>query len=92
MTVQEGTEKKDGVVAVTIAVTDPDTGDTQTEEREVPDHPTLVSELKNLLGVVAEAALWVIGKNGKRKQLADHQHYNAEAGDRFEAIARGGIS
>lgn len=82
--------RRDQLVTVTLTLTD-ETGDT-TQSETIDSGPTEVEQLKSELGVAPEAALWVIGKNDKKRQLADHQTYNVKDGDHFEAIRRGGVS
>jgi hypothetical protein len=82
---------KTDTVTVTLVLTDPD-GNTQTEDKNIADGPTKTTELKTELGVPEETALWVIDKAGKKKQLGDHESHDVKAGDRFEALVRGGIS
>jgi streptogramin lyase len=83
--------KKKELVTVTIGVTDPNTGDSQTVEATIPGGPTPVPELKATLQIAPDSSLWVI-KNGRKKVLADHEKHNVKAGDHFEAISKGGIS
>lgn len=78
-------------VHVSLTVTD-ENGATQVEDKTIDGGPTPVPELKSELGVPAESALWVVQKNGKKKQLADHQTHNVKEGDRYEALVRGGVS
>ena len=78
-------------VEVSLTVTD-ENGSTQVVEDTVDGGPTPVQELKAELGVPVESALWVVQRNGKKKQLADHETHNVKAGDRFEALVRGGVS
>jgi hypothetical protein len=83
--------KKEATVTVSMGVTDPETGESQTVEATIPGGPTPVPELKTELQIAADASLWVV-KNGKPKQLVDHERYNVKAGDHFEAISKGGVS
>jgi hypothetical protein len=83
---------KPKLVEVTLVVDDEQTGESKSEMKEVPKGETTVTALKEELGVPAELALWVIRKDGKRKQLADHQSHEVKAGDTFMVITRGGIS
>jgi sulfur carrier protein ThiS len=87
----DATKKPHKLVKVTLITAD-ETGETKSEEKEIPKGETEVSLLKEELGVAPELALWVVRKNGKRRQLADHEKHNVEAGDRFEVIVRGGVS
>lgn len=81
----------DEIVEVILNVTD-ENGDTQTVTKSIPSGPTKVEVLKQELGVQAQDALWVIDKNGKRRQLADHATEVVREGDRYEVIVRGGVS
>ncbi len=83
---------KPKLVEVTLVVDDEQTGESKSEMKEVPKGETAVTALKEELGVPAELALWVIRKNGKRKQLADHQSHEVKTGDTFMVITRGGVS
>jgi hypothetical protein len=83
--------KKQETVMVTMGVTDPDTGESQDVEAAIAGGPTPVPDLKAALQIAADASLWVV-KNGKKKQLVDHERYNVKAGDHFEAISKGGVS
>jgi streptogramin lyase len=83
--------KKEELVTVTIGVTDPNTGESQTVEATVVGGPTPVPELKAALQIAPDSSLWVI-KSGKKKVLADHENHNVKVGDHFEAISKGGIS
>ena len=78
-------------VTVVLMLSD-EQGNSQEQSFTLDSGPIKVSGLKALLGVPAESSLWVIQKNGKRKQLADHQNHNVKEGDRFEALVKGGIS
>jgi hypothetical protein len=82
---------KPALVTVSLTITD-ENGDTQIEEKRIPDGPTKVTDLKAELGVPAESALWVIAKSGKRKQLGDHETHNVKQDDRYETLVRGGVS
>jgi hypothetical protein len=79
------------LVMVTLTLTD-DTGHSTTEEKSIEGGPTEVLELKAELGVAADIALWVVQKNGKKKQLGDHEKHNVKDGDHYEALVRGGVS
>lgn len=85
-------EARAKLVEVTLVVDDEQTGESKSEMKEVPKGETAVTTLKEELGVPAELALWVIRKDGKRKQLADHQSHEVKAGDTFMVITRGGVS
>ena len=61
--------KKEGVVTVTLGVTDPDTGESQTVEATILGGPTPVPELKAALQIAPDSSLWLI-KKGKKKMLA----------------------
>ncbi len=78
-------------VTVSLTVTD-ENGATQVEDKTIDGGPTRVPDLKAELGVPAESALWVVQRNGKKKQLADHETHNVKEGDRYEALVRGGVS
>lgn len=78
-------------VHVTLTVTD-ENGATQVEEKTIDGGPTPVPDLKSELGVPVESALWVVQRNGKKKQLGDHEKHNVKEGDRYEALVRGGVS
>jgi len=84
-------KKPQDLVTVTLEVTSPE-GETQTLEKTIPSGPTKVPELKEELGVPPEASLWVLRKNDKPKQLVDHASHNVKAGDRFQAVVKGGVS
>jgi sulfur carrier protein ThiS len=83
--------KRHKLVSVTITLTD-ENGESQTEEKAIEGGPTEVVALKAELGVPPESALWVVQRNGKKKQLADHAKHNVKEGDRYEALVRGGVS
>jgi hypothetical protein len=85
-------KKMPKLVEVTLIVDDEESGESKNEMKEIPKGETAVAVLKEELGVPAELALWVIRKNGKRKQLADHETHEVKAGDTFMVITRGGIS
>jgi hypothetical protein len=67
-------------------------GNSETTTFEVESGPTKVTELKAELGVEATASLWVIDHSGKKKQLGDHETHDVKAGDRYQALVRGGVS
>jgi len=79
------------LVTVTLTLTD-EAGESNTEQEAIEGGPTEVVELKAELGVAADSALWVVQKNGKKKQLGDHEKHNVKDGDRYEALVRGGVS
>jgi len=87
----QATRPQTELVTVTVVLSDQQ-GHTQTDDKEIPQGPTKVTELKSELGVPAESALWLISKTEKKKQLGDHETHNVKAGDRYEALVRGGIS
>lgn len=78
-------------VTVTLGITD-EQGNTQTVERVVDAGPTRVTVLKAELGVPEESSLWVIGRDDRKRILADHETYDVRAGDHFEALVKGGVS
>jgi hypothetical protein len=78
-------------VTVTLGITD-EQGNTQTVERVIDGGPTRVTVLKTELGVPEESSLWVIGKDGRKRVLADHETYDVRTGDHFEALVKGGVS
>lgn len=78
-------------VTVTLGITTED-GQTQTLTKTITGGPTRVPTLKAELGVPEDSSLWVIGKEGKKKVLADHETYDVRQGDHFEALVKGGIS
>lgn len=78
-------------VTVTLGITD-EQGNTQTVERFIDAGPTRVTVLKAELGVPEESSLWVIGGDGRKRVLADHETYDVHAGDHFEALVKGGVS
>lgn len=84
-------DKHQKLVVVSLAITN-ENGETAVEPKSIPRGPTAVQVLKVELGVPAEVALWVVRKNGKKSQLADHTTHDVKEGDRFEALVRGGIS
>lgn len=87
----QGTRPQTELVTVTLVLSDPQ-GNTQIEDKSIAAGPTNVTELKGELGVPPESALWLISKTEKKKQLGDHETHNVKAGDRYEALVRGGIS
>lgn len=91
-TVEAATAKsRPKLVTVALTITD-DQGNSHTDEKEIEGGPTKVAELKEELGVPSASSLWFKPKNGKAKQLADHEKHNVKEGDRYEAIVRGGVS
>ena len=87
----EATAKaKEKLVNVTLVVKQGD--EVTTETKQVAKGKTDVSVLKEELGVSAEDSLWVVRPNGKLKQLGDHEEHQVKEGDRYEVIARGGVS
>jgi hypothetical protein len=80
------------LVSVTLVVTDPETGETQTLELTIPSGPTKVPELKGELGVPAAASLWLVRPGGKPIQLVDHATHDVKTGDRYETVVKGGVS
>lgn len=80
------------LVEVTLVTIDPDTGDEVAEEKEIPKGKTEVAVIKQELDVPAELSLWVIGKDGRRKRLADHDIYDVKKHDKFVVIRPGGVS
>jgi hypothetical protein len=78
-------------VTVTLGVTD-EQGNTQTVDKAIDAGPTRVTELKAELGVPEDSSLWVIGRDGRKRVLADHESYDVRAGDHFEALVKGGVS
>lgn len=85
------TGKHQRLVEVSLTTTD-ENGTTKVESKSIPGGPTEVLHLKAELGVPPETALWVVRKNGKKSQLADHESHNVKEGDRYEALVRGGVS
>ncbi len=81
----------DKLVEVSLEVTDED-GNTESKTLEIPRGETEVAVLKTELGVPAEASLWVIRKNGKKKQLANHEKHDVKEGDRYQTVIPGGVS
>ncbi len=79
-------------VVVTLLVTDPTTGETQTLDLTIPSGPTKVPELKAELGVPAVASLWLARPGGKPIQLVDHASHDVKAGDTYETVVKGGVS
>jgi hypothetical protein len=78
-------------VTVTLGITD-EQGNTQTVEKVLDAGPTQVTRLKAELGVPEDSSLWVIGREGRKRVLADHETYDVRAGDHFEALVKGGVS
>jgi hypothetical protein len=78
-------------VTVTLGITD-EQGNTQTADRVIDAGPTRVTVLKAELGVPEDSSLWVIGRDGRKRVLADHETYDVHAGDHFEALVKGGVS
>jgi hypothetical protein len=62
-----------------------------TEEKRVPAGPTLVSVLKEELGVPQADVLWMI-KGQTRRPLGDQETIDVESGQHYEAIGGGGVS
>jgi hypothetical protein len=83
-------EKK--LVTVTLITIDPETGEEVAEEKQIAKGKTVVAVVKQELDVPAELSLWVIGKNGRRKRLADHDVHDVKKGDQFVVIRPGGVS
>ncbi len=79
------------LVEVSLEVTDEE-GNTQTTTLTIPSGETPVERLKRELGLEETDPLWVIRKDGKRKPLGDHEHHDVRAGDRYQAIVKGGVS
>jgi uncharacterized protein YabN with tetrapyrrole methylase and pyrophosphatase domain len=94
VTAAAGKRKPDpqGTVSVSVFLTNENTGETETRGVEILGGPTIVTELKERLGIDPASSLWVIDKHNKKKQLADHERHNVKEGDRYEGIARGGVS
>jgi hypothetical protein len=80
------------LVEVTIEETDEETGETQTTTHEIPRGETPVPTLEAELGITEVEQLWVIKKDGARKPLASHEKTDVQAGDRYQAVVKGGIS
>ena len=80
------------LVEVTIEVTDEESGETQTTTHEIPRGETPVPTLETELGITDVEQLWVIKKDGARKPLAGHEKTDVQAGDRYQAVVKGGIS
>jgi hypothetical protein len=78
-------------VEVTLTLTDEE-GNTETKTLTIPSGPTKVPKLKEQLGVESAKVLWVIKRDGKKRPLSDHETFDVEAGDRFEALVPGGVS
>jgi hypothetical protein len=79
------------LVEVSLETTNED-GETQTTTLMIEAGPTKVTVLKSELGIPEESSLWVIQKNGKKKPLGDHETHDVKAGDRYQALVRGGVS
>jgi hypothetical protein len=88
----EAVVNKPQLVTVTLGVTNEDDGTTQMIELHIPGGPTRVPDLKRELETPDADALWVVGKNGKKKALADHDTHNVKDGDHYEALVKGGVS
>jgi hypothetical protein len=80
------------LVEVTIEVTDEENGETQTTTHQIPRGETPVPTLETELGITEVEQLWVIQKDGTRKPLASHEKTDVRAGDRYQAVVKGGIS
>src|SRR5271155_3643712 len=80
------------LVEVTIEETDEETGETQTTTHQIPRGETTVPTLETELGITEVEQLWVIKKDGTRKPLAGHEKTDVQAGDRYQAVVKGGIS
>lgn len=78
-------------VTVTLGITD-DQGNSQTVEKTIDAGPTKVTLLKAELGVPEDSSLWAIGRDGRKRVLADHETYDVREGDHFEALVKGGVS
>jgi hypothetical protein len=89
---QQEDKKNHKLVEVTLITIDEESGEQVEEEKSVAKGTTLVTELKEELGVEPDLALWSIDKHGKRKRLADHETYDVKKGDRFVVIRPGGVS
>lgn len=79
------------LVEVSLETTNED-GDTQTTTFTIESGPTKVTALKTELGIAEADPLWVIKKDGKRKQLGDHETHDVKEGDRYQALVKGGVS
>ena len=84
-------DSRSKLVTITLTLTG-DNGESVTETKTVQGGPTDVVELKDKLGIASDSALWVVQRNGKKKQLADHEKHNVKDGDHYEALVRGGVS
>jgi hypothetical protein len=84
-------DTKARLVEVSLEVTDVE-GNTQTTTLEIPGGETPVETLKQELGLEETDPLWVIRKDGERKPLGDHERHDVKAGDRYQAIVKGGVS
>lgn len=78
-------------VDVTLTITDAD-GNSTTTEKEIPDGPTPVRELKEELGVPETESLFLIREGKRPKLLADHEEHNVKAGDHYDVVSKGGAS
>jgi hypothetical protein len=83
--------EKRQLVPVSLEKTDSE-GNSETISLEIASGSTKVTKLKEELGVEETAALWVITKNGHKKQLGDHESHDVRAEDRYQALVRGGVS
>lgn|ERR1700682_2751503 len=79
------------LVEVSLETTN-EQGDTETTNLTIQAGLTKVTVLKSELGIPEESSLWVIQKNGKKKPLGDHETHDVRAGDRYQALVRGGVS
>jgi hypothetical protein len=79
------------LVEITLEITTEE-GETQTVPKEIEGGSTEVAVLKTELGVPEEASLWVIRKDGTKKQLANHEKHNVKEGDRYQTVIPGGVS
>ena len=80
------------LVEVTIEVTDEENGETQTTKHQIPRGETPIPTLETEFGITEVEQLWVIKKDGTRKPLASHEKTDVQAGDRYQAVVKGGIS
>jgi hypothetical protein len=62
-----------------------------TDEKVVPAGPTVVSVLKEELGVPATDVLWLVSGHSRRP-LGDGETLDVKSGQHFEAIGGGGVS
>ena len=79
------------LVEVTMETTNED-GETQTTTLTIESGSTKVTALKAEAGIAEADPLWVIRKDGKRKQLGDHETHDVKEGDRYQALVKGGVS